>query len=92
MGFKFRITLTSSWPIPNSRTKSLVIGLALCSIWQPRSKNPSELQRETRPKDAGETVEGSHQLKFADKAVAADGEAVVGVIGVEAEVAGATMT
>ena len=69
----------------------MVIGLALCPICKPRSPKPLESRRATITKDVGATVEGSQKLKFADEAVVAEDDAMIGVAGAEAEVAGTPM-
>ena len=64
---------------------SLVVGSDMCTIWQPRSLKPLDSRRATIAKVLGSTVEGYHQLMGEEKAVAAEGEAVVGVVRVDAE-------
>ena len=55
------------------------------------SLKPLESQRTKRTIDAGSTGELFQQWMSADEAVAAEGEAVVGVVGAEADSAGAPM-
>ena len=88
MGPKFRITLPPGCPISKSRTTRLVIELAMCPTWQPTLLKPLELQRTTRPKNAGLTVEGYQNLKAADEVVVTEAKAMVGA---EAEATGAPM-
>ena len=69
----------------------MVIGLALCPIWKARSLKPSESQRSTITKNTVVTEEVYQQLKVADKAEAAEVEALVGVFQAEVEAVDAPM-